>query len=198
MLAWSSRAPRVHTPPPPTGKVGPPAPYVQAPLLSRAAGQEPGALRPEQRDLYAAPSARARGRPGPVFFSSRAAGIQWAETLPPGPLRRHKRPFSAGAPDAPCWRGELEGERPGLPQRPDCVPGPQSEQGLGSGGRSQPEPAGQLWGEGQTEAHRRGVKGQGGLEAVEGPAPSHWAPYSAAHQEYGLSGGNGCSLALCG
>ena len=39
---------------------------------------------PEQKDLYAAPSPR--GLPGPVFFSSCAAEIQWAETLPPAPL----------------------------------------------------------------------------------------------------------------
>lgn len=122
MLAWSSRAPRVHLPP--QERWARLLLMCRAPLLSRAAGPEPSARRPEQRDLYAAPSPRARGLPGPVFFSSRAAGIQWAETLPPGPLRRHKCPFSTGAAEDPRWRGELEGERPGLLQRPDCVLGP--------------------------------------------------------------------------
>ena len=95
-----------------------------APLLS---SRWPGTKRrgPEQRDLYAAPSPR--GLPGPVFFSSRAAGIQWAETLPPAPLWRHKRPFCAGAPE-PLPRG---GERQGLLQRADCVLGPREQAGPG-------------------------------------------------------------------
>lgn len=38
---------------------------------------------PEQRNLYTALSLRRLL--GPVFFSSRAVGIQWAETLPPCP-----------------------------------------------------------------------------------------------------------------
>ena len=80
---------------------------------------------PEQRDLYTAPSPR--GLLGPVFFSSRAAGIQWAETLPPAPLWRHKRPFCTGAPE-PLPRG---GERPGLLQRADCVLGPRERAGPG-------------------------------------------------------------------
>lgn len=95
-----------------------------APLLS-SCWLGPKRQGPEQRDLYAAPSPR--GLPGPVFFSSRAAGIQWAETLPPAPLWRHKRPFCTGAPE-PLPRG---GERPGLLQRADCVLGPQERVGSG-------------------------------------------------------------------
>lgn len=167
MLAWSSRAPRVHAPQERWAR-----PLLCAGLLAFLS-RWPGTKRWRNRGTFMRPLPACARAPRPVFFSSRAAGIQWAETLPPGPLRRHKRPFSTGAPDAPRWRGELEGERPGLLQRPDCVLGPRSEQGLGSGGRSQPEPAGQLWGEGQgqTEDYRRGVKGPGGLGGRGGACP---------------------------
>lgn len=134
MLVWSSRRPEC-TPPPPKERWVRLLLMCRAPLLSGAAGPEPSAQQPEQRDLYAAPSPRARRLPGPVFFSSRAAGIQWAETLPPGPLRRHKRPFSTGAAKLPAggesWRGRGQGCHKDL-----IVCWARSAQGLGSRGRA--------------------------------------------------------------
>lgn len=53
-------------------------------LLSfRAAGWEPSA-RAQNRGIFMPPLPRVAS--GSVFFSSRAAGIQWAETLPPALL----------------------------------------------------------------------------------------------------------------
>lgn len=110
---------------------------------------------PEQRDLYAAPSPR--GLPGPVFFSSRAAGIQWAETLPPAPLWRHKRPFCTGALE-PLPRG---GERPGLLQRADCVLGPRERAGPGQ----------QRTGASLSPACQAAVVGWGGGASGKGEGP---------------------------
>lgn len=45
------------------------------------------------------------GLPGPVYFSSRAAGLNGQKLCPPAPLRQHKRPFSTGAPELLGCRG---------------------------------------------------------------------------------------------
>lgn len=85
----------------------------------------------------------AGGGSQPCFLFIPCCWIQWAETLPPGPLRRHRRPFSTGAPaGGESWRGRGQGGH-----KDPIVCRPESQQGLGSGGRSQPEPAGRLWGE---------------------------------------------------
>lgn len=103
------------------------------------------------------PSTRA---PGPCFLFISCCRIQWAETLPPVPLWRHKRPFSTGAPR----RSTAEGRGRGCDKEPIVRWGPGSEQGLASGDRSQPEPCGAAGGrEGQRRAGAcgRGARGPG-------------------------------------
>lgn len=118
-------------------------------------GRWPGTKRqgPEQRDLYAAPSPRS-GSQGPVFFSSRAAGIQWAETLP----LLHCGDTNVHSPQGLPRRSMAEGERPALLQRADCALGPRERAGPGQRDRSQPEPCGAAAGRaaGQAEVCGRG------------------------------------------
>lgn len=96
-----------------------------------------------------------------------------------------------GSRDAPGCRGRGQGCYKG----PIVSWGPGSEQGLGSGDRSQPEPcraAGGREGQGRAQAHRRAVRGQGWLGGRwRGLPPSGWAACLAAHEERGILGGAG-------
>ena len=101
-------------------------------LLSfRAAGWEPS-TRAQNRGTFLPPPPRA-GSWALFSFHPVLLGIQWAETLPPAPLWRHKRPFSAGAPET-LHRGG--GEAGAVTKSPLCPGAPgASRAGLGSSGQ---------------------------------------------------------------
>lgn len=134
---------------------------------------------PEQRDLYAAPpraGSRALFSFHPVLLDSMGRNSAPCPTVATQTSILHR-----GSRDAPPWRGRSQGCYKEL----IVCWGPGSEQGLGSGDRSQPEPcwaAGRR--QGQAGGCRRGAMGPGWHGGRwRGLDPSGQVPCLTAHGE---------------